>query len=507
MSTQPPADSGAVSREAALIASGGGIVFAGSLIDKALRLLIGLFLSRMFGAAAYGVYVYVVKVITIIAVAAPMGLDISMVFFGARFRRSGDLDKLKGTFILGFAMTSASAVLLMLAAYAAISTGVLGRPEYRESLLILTPVVAIMPVMLFLVSCLRSFRDMRSNALAFQIVLPGSLLIGLLVSVGLLGGGVDAALRIFVLSQLLGLITAAALMWRHYGPLIQDRSLIARFSPLRQLSYSIPQGLMGIVFRLNTWMDVLMLGWLSTDREVGLYSIAASLALLGVLPAVSLNTMFNPVISELVQARELVQLNRLLQIITRWLLLICLPFFSILLLVPDGILLIYGADFEQSRTPLLVLVLGQIIWVTFAPTMRIIPMSGHSLLNLINGLVALVLSLGLNYLLIPRYGGTGAAVGTAITLGAWSLWRLVEVYHLFRCFPFSRRTMLVGGVCSTVVGSAVWLTLDSPLSVRLIVVAVFLPAYAAFAYAFGRSPDDALVTARLRKRLSRLLGR
>ena len=40
-------------------------------------------------------------------------------------------------------------------------------------------------------------------------------------------------------------------------------------------------------------------------------------------------------------------------------------------------------------------------------------MSGYALLNLCNGIAALALAITLNWLLIPQYGGLGAAAGTA----------------------------------------------------------------------------------------------
>jgi O-antigen/teichoic acid export membrane protein len=497
----------AVSRDAAQLASGGGLVLAGSLLDKALRLFVGLFLARTFTVEDYGTYSYVLRTITIIAVAAPMGQDISMVFFGARFWRSNEKNKLKGSFLFGIGFTTLSAILLATATALVISRGWLGHQAHRPHMLTLAPVIVVMPVMLFLVSCLRGFKDMRGNMLAFQIVLPGSLLLGLLVVVGLLGGGISAALQVFIVSQALALLTAAALVWRHYGPLLRDRTLKASISVRRQLSYAVPQGLMGIVYRLNLWMDIMMLGWLASDREVGLFSVAASLALLGVLPAVSLNTMFNPMISELVQARELDRLNQLLQIVTRWLVLIVTPFFAVLLLVPDVALLLYGERYQEGTLVLTILLLGQFCIAIFAPTMRIIPMSGYSLLNLINGLGALALTLTLNYLLIPHYGGIGAALGTTITLLAWSAWRLAEVYHLFGCVPLSRRTLLVGGTTTATIALLFWLSAGSSVPVRLGIVAAFLPAYAAFAWRFGRDPEDHLISARLKKRLQRLLGR
>jgi O-antigen/teichoic acid export membrane protein len=496
-----------VAQDATQIAAGSGIVLAGSIVDKVLRVLIGLFLSRFLGAAAFGIYAYAVKVITIIAVAAPMGLDIGMVYFGARFRRSGDRDRLKGSFLVGLMLTSLSGLSLHLAARHAILSGWIGLPAYHDALLTLVPVVAVMPVMLFFVSCLRGFKDMRGNALAIQIALPGSLFLGLLLAVGLGGGGVLDALQIFVLSQVFALAVAAVLAWRHYGPLVRDRTLRARFAAREQLTYSLPQGLMGIVYRLTTWMDIVMLGWLATQRDVGLYSVAVSLALLGAVPAVAVTTMFNPVISELVATGEMTRLNRLLQIVTRWLFLLSFPFFAVLLLVPDAALSLYGPEFTASRFPLMLLVLGQIIWVTFAPTMSIIPMSGHALLNLINGLVALALGVGLNLWLIPMHGGLGAAAATAMTLAAWSMWRLVEVHHIHGCFPFSRRTLRVAGTSLCAVGLAVWLTWEGSLMVRATTLALLLPAYVGLAHRFGREADDSIVTDKLIGKIRRLLGR
>ena len=496
-----------LSKDAAQLALGGGLVFVGSLLDKAFRLLIGLFLVRVFSVEDFGTYNYVIKTMTIVAVAAPMGQDISMVFFGARFRRSKEYSKLKGTFLLGVLLTICNTAVLTVASILAIRAGWLGQPEHQPYLFTLVPIVAVMPLVLFMVSCLRSFKDMRGNVLAFQLVLPGSLLLGQLIGVGVLGGNVYTALQVFIVAHVLTLVVATVRAWKHYGPLMRDRSIAPTFAPVQQLTYAIPQGIMGLVYRLNVWMDVMMLGWLANDREVGLYSVAVSLALLGVLPTISLNTMFNPVISELVQARDLVRLNQLLKLVTRWLLILSLPFFLFLLLLPDFALLIYGEQYTESMRSLQLLALGQMVIAIFAPAMRIIPMSGYALLNLCNGIAALALAITLNWLLIPQYGGLGAAAGTALTLAAWSAWRLAEVHHLFRCSPFSSKTVLIGGFTAVLVGASLWLTQGSSVWLRLAAYAAFVVVYVLFVWRFGRSPDDHLVTERIRKRIRRLIKR
>ena len=40
-------------------------------------------------------------------------------------------------------------------------------------------------------------------------------------------------------------------------------------------------------------------------------------------------------------------------------------------------------------------------------------------------------------------GGVGAAIATSITLSAWGLWRVAEVWWLVRCFPFTMSSMLL----------------------------------------------------------------
>ena len=193
-----------------------------------------------------------------------------------------------------------------------------------------------------------------------------------------------------------------------------------------------------MVFRLNIWMDILMLGALAPDKEIGLYKIAASLALLGGLPISALTAIFNPFIAQLTGNGELKRLNALLKTSTRWLCALAFPILIALALAPDLALMLFKPEYQASQNPLLILVAGQVTWIACALAMRLIPMSGHTTLNLINGIIALLLNLGLNYWLIPIHGGVGAAMATAITLSAWSLWRLIEVWWLLKCFPFSK---------------------------------------------------------------------
>ena len=74
------------------------------------------------------------------------------------------------------------------------------------------------------------------------------------------------------------------------------------------------------------------------------------------------------------------------------------------------------------------------------------PMSGYALPNLINGIVAGLVNIGLNYFLFLNMAHLVSATST--TLGVWAMC-LVEARYLLRCFPF-HFFMLTGTVLTSV---------------------------------------------------------
>jgi O-antigen/teichoic acid export membrane protein len=127
-------------------------------------------------------------------------------------------------------------------------------------------------------------------------------------------------------------------------------------------------------------------------------------------------------------------------------------------------------------------------------------------LNLVNGVVALVLNVGLNWVLIPEYGAMGAALATGSTLALWSLWRVVEVRWLLKCFPFGARGMLLLGI-ATLGGVGVQALTDGHALLPRMGATALLLVFLVAAGTLGRSPDDDAVLARIRTRLMRLIGR
>lgn len=484
-------------------------MFAGGIADRGLRFVLKWYLSGVLGPAGMGLYELSNVTARTVSAFATVGVDEGALLFASRYRKTNETSLLKGVLLAAFGIILTTGLLSSVALFAAATWGPWWQddPLARRAIQWTAPAVFAWVLVLLAQGLNRAAKDMRGIVVTKQIAMPALLLVGSLVAVGLLGFDVLATIVLLAVATGVSGVFGLAWAWRHYRGVLRDPAVKPTFEIPKLLQFSVPQSLTQAAFRLNVSMDVLMLGWLSTREEVGLYAIAAALASVGAVPANAVTSIFSSFIAELVYIKQLDRLNALLKTVTRWLLIVAAPGYLVLFLLPDLVLSIYDEAYMASLTPLVILVVAQLLNTICVPAMNTIPMAGYSLLNFINGLVALGLNIGLNAWLIPEYGSTGAAMATGATLVLWSGWRLFEVKHLLHCFPFSARTagllaLAIGG------GGAVHQLGDgASIGVRLGLTGALLLAFVLGAATFGRTPDDTALLQRAGGKLRRLLGR
>lgn len=484
-------------------------MFAGGIADRGLRFVLKWYLSGALGPAGIGLYELSNVTARTVSAFASVGVDEGALLFAARYRKTQELSLLKGVLLAAFGIILVSGLLASTALFVAATWGPwwADDPLARRAIQWTAPAVFAWVLVLLAQGLNRAAKDMRGIVVTKQIAMPVVLLVGALVAVGLLGLDVLATIVLLAAATGVSGVLGLAWAWRHYRAVLRDPDIAPTIELGKLLKFSIPQSLTQAAFRLNVSMDVLMLGWLSTREEVGLYAIAAALASIGAVPANAVTSIFSSFIAELVYVKELKRLDGLLKTVTRWLLIVATPGYLVLFLLPDLVLGIYDPVYLASLTPLVILVAAQLLNTICVPAMNTIPMAGHSLLNFVNGLAALGLNIGLNAWLIPEYGSIGAAAATGSTLVLWSAWRLVEVRHLLRCFPFSARTL---GLLAVSLGGAAGVHLflrDAPLGLRVGATAGLVVAFVVAAGTFGRTPEDTVLLQRARGKLGRLLGR
>jgi O-antigen/teichoic acid export membrane protein len=494
--------------DASKLAGGSAMVLVGGAGEQGLRMVLNWFLANALGPFTFGIYTFCVMVLTVVGVLAPMGTDTGIVYFGARHRIRRERAELKGKLLGGLVVSAIGGLLTALILWWGARAGWLwsSKSDTANALAFVAPAIPLTALLLYVVGAVRAMKDMRSTAISFQLAFPLVTLVGAFTAI-VMGAGLYGALAAFMLATAvsLGLTTVYARRW--YGKLLAERELKPAWGWGPMLRFSLPQGSAGALFRLASWTDILLIMTLSTADQVGLYRAGAQWAMLGQLPVVAITTMFNPQVAELWSNREVERLNRLLEIGTRWLVVLSAPLFVGLLVAPDLLFEIYKPEYAPAAGIMVIIVLGQAVHVICTPAARLIPMTGHSGVHFLLALAALSLNVGLAWVMIPRWGGQGAAIAAAIAFTLWAIARLIAAWLLTRCFPFSRRSfMLLGGsAIIAVLGIGAGRT-GLPGGQALPLVGAML-AYAGLVWMVGGTPEDAAVLQQVRGRVLRMMGR
>ena len=495
MSVEPPASDGA-SEKAAQVAAGSSIVLVGNLLNRGLRFVTSWALANLLpSAAVYGLYEAARTLVTILASFAPLGTDKGVVYFGARQRAAGDEGALRGTIQTTFIVAAIGGPMVALLGGAA-AWGLGWEPVF----LWMMPAVAVWSVLLAAVGTLRGLKDMRGQSLAYLVVLPLGMFASALLP--LAGFGVEAVAGGFVAANVLALLVALPLVWRQVRHL--KAPVVRSVGPL--LRYSIPESFSSTLFRVNQWADTLMVWLIAGTADVGLYRAAVTLAMIGEVPAVAVNTMFQPVVAEMVQENNPEQLRRVVRIVTRWMVMLAAPIYLGIYVGIEVVLSAWKPEYASSADALAILLWGQAAYVLAVPVTALIPMSGRARLNLLNAGGAAGLNVALNAVMIPLWGIEGAATATGITLALWSAWRMVQVHMLMGVQAFGLRAIGLTVLFVALGLGAREATADAELMVQAAATGVSVLVFLVAAFAFGRTPGDAVVLDRVTAKLKRKLG-
>jgi O-antigen/teichoic acid export membrane protein len=160
--------------------------------------------------------------------------------------------------------------------------------------------------------------------------------------------------------------------------------------------------------------DAIMLGVLGTFKDVGIYSVAARLALLTSFFLQVTNASIAPKLASLYDKSKLSEMRLMVQRVTKGLALVALLFVFFFIVLGQWLLSFWGAEFQESYLVLVILAIGQFFNITTGCSGMILVMCGFEKIHGYISLVCLVLNIILNIILITKYGALGAAIATAI---------------------------------------------------------------------------------------------
>ncbi|RJQ31956.1 MAG: flippase [Peptococcaceae bacterium] len=483
------------------LAGGSGTALAGAVAGDILRFLLQIVLGRALGAGGYGLYSLGFGLVTAVGQFITFGLQDGVVRFCALYSGEGDGRRLKGVVYVALVITGLGGLIAAVILF--FLTGPVCRFLFHKDelavifkiLLIFLPFCGLTRIL----ACIaRSLQKITVYTVIQYLFHPAVNLLTVL------------ALTAFTLTPA-GAGWSATMAWvvvAFAGGWMVLRSCPALLEPVvpvyeirKLMGFSFPVFLTGLSYIVATQCDRVVLGALVPAGELGVYNAASRVAIQSWFFLQVLGTIFAPVISDLHNRGRMDELASLYRTVTRWTVTLTMPVTIVFVVFAGEVMSMFGADFAGGGTILTLLAVFYFTSTVAGPATLMLTMTGRPVIQLINSMVIIIITVVLNLLLARMYGTLGAAFATGLSVVVSTVLRLVEVYYLYRIHPFNMDYIkpFLAGAAAAGVAAVVRRALPEVVW-PLIAFALFL-CYILVLSVTGFSAEDRQVFAAGRKRV------
>lgn len=448
------------------ILTGSSIFVVGQLLSRGLEFVIKVALARVLGPSIFGVFVFGMRLIRFARMGSQLGSESALLRYLPMHKETGQHDTLLST-VLAVSLFFSSLLAVLLYVFSSYINKYTISDDYFIaifSILILTlPILAGIEIV---TTAFRADKRLEYRVFVNDLVYPSArlLFIGIAIGVGVSVFGIISA--VVVAAAIAFLASVVILLRDGFRPSIgfsaESRSVICSY-----YKFALPMVGSRLGSLLYNNVDIFMLGILASASDVGIYSIALSLAIFIKLPLEAAHQLFPPVVSSLYEEGRHREIEAVYETVTRWTVTTSLFLAGGLLVYRHEILSLFGPEYTSASSLIIFLAVGQLVCALVGPSGYLLLMTDHPYLDSANQIGGGLLNAVLNYLLIIEYGALGAAVATAVSIIISNLARLLQVRLIEGYWPYTAEYWkpLVG------VGSAVCLL----LAIRIAATTTGLP--------------------------------
>jgi O-antigen/teichoic acid export membrane protein len=397
------------------IIKGGGIGLISVLLGRVVGLILNVLLARGLGPESFGLYALGISVVEVSVVLAMLGMGISIVRFGSIYTAKGDEHHLKGLLISSYVLTLLVSIVIAAILFLnadSIASGIFNDNNFGPVLRIMVLAIPLSVTFNMSASAAQAIKRIDVQQFLKTLIRP-IIMIVLVAILTITSVEIFGVLFAYVLSMLITAILGIYFLFRLFPVL---RLKIESYFELRTLlRFSIPVVTVSMIVTSARYLDRFMLGAISTTYEVGLYSAAVSVSRTMTIMLNSLTPIATPLMAELLDAERVDELSKIYQSLIYWIISLTLPIFLIILLSANEVLLLFGKDYQSASIALIILSIGVLIKVSTGPIVLLMEMGGKQDTIVIVTAIGLIISVILNFLLIPPLGGIGASISNTIT--------------------------------------------------------------------------------------------
>lgn len=201
--------------------------------------------------------------------------------------------------------------------------------------------------------------------------------------------------------------------------------LLILFLPLRKFTnetisakeitkVSFPMYHVAIALVVVNWADKLLLGAFVSDYQIGVYHVMHRMAAILGLFLISANTVLAPRFSELWEKGQVREIHTLVHRSTRLLTLTALPVLALMVLFAEELAALFGSDFTEGSSVLIILALGKFLAVWSGPGGVFLLMTGQERFTRNVSIISTICFLIVAYFAISFWGIIGAAIAVSL---------------------------------------------------------------------------------------------
>jgi O-antigen/teichoic acid export membrane protein len=468
---EAPAAGGAGRSRLAGVARGSTLNLAGAAFSGAATVGVTLLVTRHFSKPVAGAFFTALSLFLIVETAASLGGYVGLVNFIAGLRSLGKHDRIPA--IVRAAVLPVVVVSVVAAAGMALAAGPLARlvlsghfghagaspaavTVMLRSLALALPFAALLDTLL---GASRGYRAMRPTVVVDRLGRSALQLIG--VSIAIVAGANALLAPLWALPYLPAAVIAWLWLRRirrrqadparpETGAAAPGGSRRAAVMASRQLArangrgfwrFTAPRAVASLAQITIQRLDIVLVAILRGPAEAAVYTAATRFLVAGQFANGAISQAAQPRFAELFTVGDRRGANVVYHATTAWLMLLTWPLYLLAMIYGPEVVTIFGPSYRAGGKVMLILAAAMLLATACGQVDMVLIATGRSSWSLANGLLAVGVNVGLDLLLIPRYGITGAAIGWAAAIAATNLIPLAQLAVAARVHPFGRGTL------------------------------------------------------------------
>lgn len=405
------------------------IYFIGTIFSVLLGFFFKVYVSNVLGADGLGMFTLGMSSVAIASIFLSWGYGNGLVRFISKYASTKDYPSLffyiKKTIKINLIM-----VFIFASFYFLFPEFIAKQLLHSSELTTYLPLFGIVLIVNSFLSIgdqiIRGFQEVKKSTLVHHFIrLPFKIIIAIVLigSYGLYG---------YIAAEILGVILSVILFFFIIKNLLPKGfsffQKLRKKSTIEEKRYASNMFIIEILGVLQNHGEKIMLVYFLSEADLGIYSVILSIVAFIPTILVSVNSIFSPIISEFHAKNEMQKLSNYYSSSAKYIFVLSFPLIAFLIIYSKNILLFFGAEFESGYLLLILVVIGELINVSFGTVGSMLKMMGYDKkIKNISAITSIITFVSC-YFFIDLFGIIGVGFSYILKNLLYNLWCSIVLY-------------------------------------------------------------------------------